>query len=116
MKLLFVHGFKIKEDANGTYYTDGSYGQAVWDRYLSIASELSVVARKELFIYDPEEAKAKFNNFNKEKIHLIEVPDLNKSLKKFLNMKLRKERKDTIRKAVKESDLVIARLRVTLAI
>lgn len=57
MKLLFVHDTKFKEDITGTYYTGGSYSEKIWNRYLSISSELSVIARKEPYIYSIEDAK-----------------------------------------------------------
>lgn len=110
MKLLFVHETKIKEDVNGNYYTGGSYNEDVWNRYLSIASDLNVVARKELFIYDQDYAQNKFNYFDNKKIGLMEVPDLNLSIKSFFNYEKRRRGNMVIRQAVLESDLIIVRL------
>ncbi|MGI5913081.1 MAG: glycosyltransferase, partial [Syntrophomonadaceae bacterium] len=110
MKLLFTHGTKIKEDSNGMYYTGGSYSQSIWNRYLSIANELNVIARTDSIIYDPEYARRNFNYFNKEKICLIRVPDLASSLKEFFNLQRRKKKNKIIEHAVLNNDCVIARL------
>lgn len=110
MKLLFVHDTKFKEDTNRTYYTGGSYSEEVWDRYLTISSEFSVIARKEPFVYDSDFANKKFNYFDKEKINFIEVPNLNSSVKGFLNFQERKKASEIIKNAVLKSDLLIARL------
>jgi glycosyltransferase involved in cell wall biosynthesis len=110
MKLVFVHGTKIKEDSNGTYYTGGSFSQSLWNRYLSISSELSVIARKDSIVYDSEYARQSFNYFNKEKMYLIEVPNLVSSIKTLFSFKKHKMKNERIKKAVLYNDCVIARL------
>jgi glycosyltransferase involved in cell wall biosynthesis len=110
MKLLFVHGTKFKEDSNGVYYTGGSYSQSIWNRYLSVANELSVIARKDSIIYDPGYARRNFNYFNKEKICLIKAPNLASSPKEFFNIQKRKAKNKIIENAVLNNDCVIARL------
>ncbi|MFD1607120.1 glycosyltransferase [Oceanobacillus luteolus] len=110
MKLLFVHDTKFKEDNNGIYYTGGSYNEEVWNRYLSISSDFSVIARKEHSVYDSVIAEKKFNYFDKEKINFIEVPNLNTSIKGFLDFKERKKLNQIISTEVSKSNFIIARL------
>lgn len=52
----------------------------------------------------------KFNYFDKEKINFIETPNLNSSLKNFLNFKEQKKVNDIIKNAVLRTDFLIARL------
>lgn len=108
MKVLFVHDTKIKEDKDGKYYTGGSYNEEVWNRYLSIASDFKVIARKESYIYEVDETE-KFNYLDNKRIKFIEVPNLN-SLKTYINIKKQRQTKTTIMNAVLSSDIVIARL------
>ena len=90
MRLLFVHDTKIKEDIKGTFYTGGSFNNEVWNRYLSISTELCVIARKDQSLYDVEIAKSEFNYFDRERIEFVEIPDLNDSIKNFTNYKTTK--------------------------
>lgn len=110
MRLLFVHDTKLKVDTKGTYYTGGSFNKDVWDRYLSLTSEFSVIARKESKVYDTETARKSFNYFDKEKINFIEVPNINSSLSNFINYHQRKKLRNIVKKAVLQSDYIIARL------
>ncbi|HHV84019.1 MAG TPA: glycosyltransferase family 4 protein [Tepidanaerobacter syntrophicus] len=110
MKLLFVHGMKIKEDTNGNYYTDGSYSPEIWERYLSITDHLSVIARKEHVVYDTEYARLNFNFFDREKIQLIEVPNLTSSIRNFLDIRKRKKLNEIVKESVLNNDYIICRL------
>lgn len=110
MKLLFVHSTKIKEDTNGSYYTGGSYNEEVWERYLSLCTEFSVMARKDPYIYDIDNAKKRFNYFNRKKIKYIEAPNLNSSIKSYLDINERMNTNNIIKNSVLDCDLLIARL------
>lgn len=110
MKLLFVHGTKIKVDNKNNYYTGGSYNKDTWARYLNICDKLSVIGRKEPETYKEEDAKKKFNFFDKEKIKFIEVPNLNSSLKTFIDINKRKKREYVIKASVLKNDFIIVRL------
>jgi glycosyltransferase involved in cell wall biosynthesis len=110
MRLLFVHDTKIKEDINGDYYTGGSYSKDVWDRYLRISTNFSVLARKELNIYGKEFATNKFNYFDRNKIDFVEVPSISSSLNSFLNIRTRILRNSIIKEQVLRNDAIIARL------
>jgi glycosyltransferase involved in cell wall biosynthesis len=110
MKLLFVHDTKIKEDSSGTYYTGGSFNEEVWNRYLSICTNFTLIARKDPIIYNVNYANSKFNTFNMQKINFVEVPDVNSSIKSFFNLQKRKELHEIIKKHVLNSDYLIARV------
>nr|WP_285868268.1 glycosyltransferase [Mesobacillus maritimus] len=111
MKLLFVHdGEKLKEDNQGTYYTDGSYNQKVWDRYLDIFEDVSVIFRKDPKIYDPEYAKSKFEFFDKERINFIEIPTLSTSISSFLSINQRVKMERVIKDSVIQCNYLIVRL------
>lgn len=109
MKLLFVHGTKMKEDKNKDLYTGGSYNSEAWDRYLSITNKLSVIARKEKERYKAKEAEERFNYFDKNKINFIEIPN-SSSLKSFFSLSERKKISNIIRDEVCKNDFIIARL------
>lgn len=111
MKLLFIHGEeKIKEDKKGNFYTDGSYTENVWNRYEQIAEDITVMFRKEEKIYLVEEAKSKFQPFNTEKYKFIELEDIYKSIKAFINITKRQKNRKEIKKNIENSDIVIIRL------
>lgn len=111
MRLLFVHNAeKLKEDKKGNFYTDGSYSQKSWDRYLSICDELSVIFRKDSTIYDEIYAKKSFQFFDKEKIKFIKYVNITDSIVSYINIFKRLKNNKTIKKSVKMNDCVIARL------
>ena len=110
MKLLFVHSTKFKMDTQGQLYTDGSYTKDVWDRYLSISDNLSVIARKDTNVYDAKYANDNFNYFDKTKIRFIEVPNLTSSYSSFFNFKKRYNIEKLIKEVVIEHDYIIARI------
>jgi len=110
MKLLFVHDAeKIKKDNYGNYYTDGSYNSDIWDRYLSLSKQLSVIFRKESKEYDINYAQAKFNIVKKE-INLVFVIDRTVSIKSYLSSKNKKINRNIIEKEVYKCDFMIIRL------
>lgn len=111
MNLLFIHGAeKLKEDKEGNYYTDGSYNEEVWNRYLSLCDSLSVIFRKDATIYEPKEAKQQFQAFDKNKIIFIEIPDLNASVLSFIDLRKRFETHQIIKNAICRNDGIIVRL------
>jgi glycosyltransferase involved in cell wall biosynthesis len=110
MKLLFVHETKIKEDKNGNLYSGGSYNQDVWNRYLSLANELTVISRREPIKYDENYAITNFNYLNKEVINFVEIEDLKSSIKEFTSIYKHKKNNETIKKMVMLNDYIIVRL------
>jgi len=110
MKLLFVHSTKVKEDKEGNLYTNRSYNEDVWNRYLSISSELSFIARKDSNIYDVNYAQKTFNLLDDKKIKFIEIPNLTSSFKSYLSIQKNKELHKIIKEHVMKSDCLIIRL------
>jgi len=110
MKTLFIHGSeKLKEDNDGNFYTDGSYNQEVWDRYLSIFKDISVIFRKDPCIYDTDFARKNFIYFDKDRLNFIELPNL-MTYTSFFSFNKRKLFKKIIKKAVIDHEYIIARL------
>ena len=111
MNLLFIHGAeKLKEDKSGNYYTDGSYNRDVWNRYLSLCDGLNVIFRKDTKLYEPEEAREKFQVFDKSKIKFIEIPDLNESILSFINLRKRYKTHQIIKNEILRNNGIIVRL------
>lgn len=114
MKLLFIQGgTRLKQDTEGTWYTDGNYNDSVWKRYTSVCDQLTVILRKEDSIYMPEDAKKKFNQFDINNINLIPIEDIYKPVTKYLNPVLRKHVYDLIKSEIVKVDRVIIRSVIT---
>jgi hypothetical protein len=48
MKLLFIDGgSRLKLSKDGRWFTDGTFTEEVWNRYISICQELTIILRKE---------------------------------------------------------------------
>ncbi len=110
MKLLFIQGgSRWKFDENGDVYTDANFTNSIWDRYLSLCDELTVILRKEAKTYSVSEATNKFNKFPQDRIKYLAVPDAYRPLKNIISISVQKEIKDVIKKAVKDADKVIIR-------
>ncbi len=111
MGLLFIHGHeRLKEDVKGNYYTDGSYNQEVWDRYLNLSSEVNVIFKKDPIKYNQQYALDNFQPFNKNKIKYIEIPDLVSSYLTFINPSRRRKVNQIIENAIIQNDASIIRL------
>ena len=109
MRLLFIHNDRVKEDNEGNLYTGGCYNQQIWERYLELADEMTVLLKKEKKIYTKEEALLKFNPFGDKRIKYVQLPDLYQSVKDYASISKRKEMASFIEEEVKQSDLVIVR-------
>lgn len=111
MKALFVHGGdKLKVDTESNYYTGGSYNSRIWERYLRVFPEMTVMLRKEEKIFQKTFAERKFQYFDKEVLTYIEMPDINASISARVNPAKRKNIKQTIESEVQNSDCVIVRM------
>ncbi len=109
MKLLYVHiAEKLKEDTEGNLYTDGSYNTDVWDRYLAICDELTVLCRKETRKYDVEYAKRNFNPV-KPGVKFVNVETRTSSLRDYLSIKKIVANRLMIQKEVLGCDCLIVR-------
>lgn len=110
MKILFVHDAeKLKEDKEGDFYTDGAYNIDTWDRYLSLASELSVIFRKDNITYDVKYAKEQFNPV-RPNIRFVTIIDRRASLLQYINFNNKKTNNEIIKREVLNCDGLIARL------
>ncbi len=84
MKLLFYYSYeKAYTDENGNIYISGNFPPEVWERYLSISEHLDVVLRDGGRIKREDAIKSK-QIIDTQKINVILVPDLKKSLRSFL--------------------------------
>ena len=61
----------------GNLYIDGAYSKEVFQRYLNISDNLTVVFRKDRKIYDENYAKKNFEQFDSKKIKYVEYLDKN---------------------------------------
>ena len=111
MNLLFVHsGAKIKEDNKGNLYIDGAYSKEVFQRYLNISDNLTVVFRKDRKIYDENYAKKNFEQFDSKKIKYVEYLDKNTSIRNFFNPHIIYKNKNKIKNLEKKNDKIIVRV------
>lgn len=110
MKLLFVHGTKLKKDKDGVVYTGGSYNQEIWNRYLTLTNDFSIISRMEPSIYEAEEAKNRFNYLDTDKINFIEIEDNFSSIKSYFDIRKHIKINKIIKDEVFKSDCIIVRL------
>lgn len=110
MKLLFIQGgTRLKKDVEGNYYTDGNLNDSVWERYKNYSDELMILLRSEEKVYSKEEAQKKFNGISKDKVKIIEMPDLMRPKKRFFSISWRNKTKKIIEQTVMECDKAIIR-------
>lgn len=113
-KVLFIQGgSRLKQDSEGNWYTDANFNNDVWKRYhYYFEGELHVILRSESKVYSVNEAK-KFNRVDESIIILHPVPDLMLSVSNYINIKLRKNISETIRRLIQECDHIIIRSAMT---
>jgi len=110
MKLTFIQGgTRLKQDNEGTWYTDGNFNDKVWERYKSYCDEFRVILRKEDKKYSKEVAQSKYNIVPLDKLKLFPVADLNRPMIRNLNLVLKKKVDKEIEEVIKTSDKVIIR-------
>lgn len=110
MKLVFIHsGGEIRYDDEGNRYTSGGYTKEVWDVYLSVFSEITVVMKAEPNCY-PRKAMEKRYNLLPECINFISIPNRFASVFDFFSLRERRETRKKLYDAVKAADAVINRL------
>ena len=111
MKLLFIHSSeKIKTDEDGNLYTDGSYNQKVWEIYLQVFDQITLIMRKDEHIYTTEEANSRFNIIPSDKIDVAYIPDTRRSINSVFSKKLKYEVYHTIENSIVQADAIIIRL------
>lgn len=110
MKLLFLQGgSRIKRDENGFLYTDGNFNSNVWNRYLDLSKNLTVILREETKKYTVEEAQRHFNLLDNSKIDVVILPDMYSPKSNFFSLSMRKILEQKIERAVINSDGIIIR-------
>ncbi len=110
MKLLFIQGgSRVKEDEKGNLYTDANFNDKVWNRYLKLCDSLTVILRKENYIYNEDFAIKKFNIFDISKLNYVPVEDIMRPKKNYFNFIKRKKIKNIIENEVKNCDCAIVR-------
>lgn len=106
MKLVFYHrSERVYKDNKGNLYTSGNFTPEVWERYLSIADELSVVMTDSGKIISEEEGIKTKQKVDTEKINMILLPEKYSSVKSFFSP----DRASIERKAVDDCDFAIIR-------
>ncbi|KYG30596.1 glycosyltransferase family 4 protein [Alkalihalobacillus trypoxylicola] len=104
MKVVFAHDHVFKESLDGNLYTAGSFNNEVWKRYLNHFDEIIVAARLDS---KKVEAINKYNNFDLHQTSFLPIPSLSGPIAQFKN---KSEAIEKIKKALIESDALIARL------
>ena len=111
MKLVFIHsGEKVKRDDEGNLYTDGSYNMRLWERYLKLFDQITLLMRLDENRYSKDEAIKKFNIISSNRINFIPIPNENASIITYFNPLLKKRIKEIINREIEKSDAVIVRL------
>lgn len=111
MNLAFIHpAEKVKRDNFGNLYTDGTYSKEIWGTYLKIFSHITVMMREDNKQFCVEEAELKFNKIPIKHMSFVALPNPFSSVKSFLNISLKKRKKQLIEKEIDSSDAVIVRI------
>jgi len=110
VKLLFAYSANFKKDQNGNYYTGGSIKEEMWQRYVYMSDELTIISHLDQNIYEEEFARKKFNSFDSTNKKFVPIPKLCRNLKTFINTKKYKEFREVIKNQVIANDFVIARV------
>lgn len=106
MKLLFVHDHKFKTSNYVDYYSAGTYPVQVWERYLSVFEEITVLGRNDSLNPYPEDSLSKFTYSSHAKVKFKLVPSAS-NFKSLIGIdKLQPELMDL----VKSHDAIIVRL------
>ena len=108
--VLFIHtAEKFKEDEKGCLYTDGSYCEDVWNRYLGPDRRLTVMARKEPRIYPQAFARSHFQPFDRNRIRFIPLNDRLASVKDFVSIRNILDNRKKIYEQIRRNDYLVYR-------
>jgi glycosyltransferase involved in cell wall biosynthesis len=103
MRLLFAHDNKFKVDEKGNLYSEGSFNDKVFERYLNICDELIIIGRVEHI--DSTESDA-FNLISSKRIKFMGIENI-KSIK---GMFKKTSVQSKVNNIVKKCDGVIGRV------
>lgn len=111
MKLLFIDGgSRLKLSKDGRWFTDGTFTEEVWNRYISICQELTIILRKEPTIYENDDAKRRFSPIPiSNKVKVVALEDILKPICNLLDINKRKQIEKTIFEEIKLTDKCIIR-------
>ena len=88
MRLLFYYSAeRIFKDPQGNLYASGNFTPEVWERYISIADELTVVMTDSGRVIPQEEAQRSKHIIDTKKFDVVLLPDKYTSLKSFFSLK-----------------------------
>lgn len=110
MNLLFYYSAeRVFKDEYGNLYVSGNFTPEVWERYLSISDNLTVVMTDSGKVIPQAEAKEKKQLVDTEKINMMLIPNRYASFKSYFSLK-RKKKTDAIQKeAFETNDFAIIR-------
>lgn len=109
MRLLFVHGARVYKSVAGKLYTDGSYTQSLWNRYISLTKDFHVLFRDSNEIITNEQA-SKLSLIDTELVDVNVAPDDIKPKSNALNPSIQRKIDRIVSCEVKKSDLIIIRM------
>lgn len=111
MNLLFIQGgSRLKQAADGRWFTDPNFTDEVWRRYMALCDFLTIIIRKEKKVYTVEEAEKRFNAIPVDKkVRVVPVDDITRPIINLANPLVRASIANTIKAEVKKADKVIIR-------
>lgn len=110
MKLLFIQGgSRVRVCKNGNKYVDGNFNNAIWNRYKSYCTELTVILRQIEKTFNEEELNNRFNVIDTGIMQLKLVDDIYSPKKNYFNLRLRRKIDRIIEEEVIKADKVIIR-------
>lgn len=109
MRLLFVHGARVVKSEAGRLYTDGSFTQELWNRYLLLSKDFHVLLRDSKEVVPNKQAQ-KLSEINEELIGVSVVPDDIKPRSHALNPVVQKEINRIVSYEVQKADAIIIRM------
>lgn len=109
-KLVYLHSAeKVKQDSHGRLYTDGSYNDKVWQRYLKISTNITFIARKDSVSYNDAELDANYHKIHNN-VQTIFVENRHSSPMTMLNFAKRRKNTLTIQENLDSANLLIIRM------
>lgn len=107
MKATFIHDFTVSK-INNNFYTSGGFQAHTWDRYLTHIDKINVVCRLGQSVTSANEQQ----KANRDEVEFFPI----RNYSSVRNIKSRSEALESMKKTIKESDLVIIRLPSILGI
>lgn len=110
-KLTFIHiGERIKVGNDGKFYTDGSYNDKVWPRYLNHFGKINFIVRENKAPLPQNSLRKQFNALPSDQITPVILDDIQGNILAFLSFKSRYNNFCKISNAIKDADYVIVRV------